>query len=395
MQATAEMSMARPGAAWGAVGSMALCVAVLIASEFMPVSLLTPIATDLGVTEGQAGQAISISGFFAVVTSLFIAGLTRTIDRKVVLASFSLLLVASGVTVTIAPDYRVLMFGRALLGVAIGGFWSMSTAIVMRLLPRDIVPKGLAMLNAGNAIAATISAPLGSYLGGIIGWRGAFFFVVPLALLALVWQWIAMPSLPPRGRLGRGNVFRLLARRQVALGMTAILLLFMGQFALFTYLRPFLETVTGFSVAELSLAFLAVGLAGVAGTWCISRLLGRRLYTLLVGIPAVMAAIAVLLIMLGHSHLAVAGLLVLWGFFGTAAPVGWGTWLARVLHDEAEAGGGLQVAVIQFAIMIGAAGGGLMFDAVGWWSAFAVAAALLLGSSLAALAAWKNWGNTR
>ena len=108
--------MARPGAAWGAVGSMALCVAVLIASEFMPVSLLTPIATDLGVTEGQAGQAISISGLFAVVTSLFIAGLTRSIDRKVVLASFSVLLVLSGAMVTLAPDFRVLMIGRALLG---------------------------------------------------------------------------------------------------------------------------------------------------------------------------------------------------------------------------------------------------------------------------------------
>jgi predicted MFS family arabinose efflux permease len=103
-----------------------------------------------------------------------------------------------------------------------------------------------------------------------------------------------------------------------------------------------------------------------------------------------MAAIAVLLILLAESHAAVMVLLVLWGFFGTAAPVGWGTWLARVLHDEAEAGGGLQVAVIQFAITIGAAGGGLMFDAVGWWSAFAVAAALLMGSSAVAFAAWRN-----
>ena len=127
-----DMTLERPGAAWGAVGSMALCVAVLIASEFMPVSLLTPIATDLGVTEGQAGQAISISGLFAVVTSLFIAGLTGRIDRKVVLASLSLLLTVSGAIVTLAPDYRMLMVGRALLGVAIGGFWSMSTAIVMR-----------------------------------------------------------------------------------------------------------------------------------------------------------------------------------------------------------------------------------------------------------------------
>jgi predicted MFS family arabinose efflux permease len=177
--------------------------------------------------------------------------------------------------------------------------------------------------------------------------------------------------------------------------MTAILLLFMGQFALFTYLRPFLETVAGFPVPALSLTFLAMGLAGVAGTWCISRLLAGRLYPILIAIPAVMALIAGLLVALGGSRVAVAALLVLWGFFGTAAPVGWGTWLARVMHDEAEAGGGLQVAVIQFAIAVGAAGGGLMFDAAGWWSAFALAGAILLGSSLAAVAARRNWESTR
>ncbi len=183
-------------AAWGAVISMTLCVAVLIASEFMPVSLLTPLAADLAVTEGRAGQAISISGLFAVITSLSVTGLTRNFDRKSVLLFFSLALLVSGVIVTLAPNYAVLMIGRALLGVAIGGFWSMSTAIVMRLLPEQAVPKGLAMLNAGNAVATTVSAPLGSYIGGIIGWRGAFFFVVPLALLALIWQWISLPPLP-------------------------------------------------------------------------------------------------------------------------------------------------------------------------------------------------------
>mgnify|MGYP006204082771 FL=1 len=119
-------------AAWGAVGSMALTVSVLIASEFMPVSLLTPIARDLTMLEGQAGQAISISGFFAVVTSLFVARLTAGIDRKTVLTWFSGLLVLSAVVVTFAPNYWILMAGRALLGIAIGGFWSMSTAIVHR-----------------------------------------------------------------------------------------------------------------------------------------------------------------------------------------------------------------------------------------------------------------------
>ncbi len=377
-------------AAWGAVLAMALCVAVLIASEFMPVSLLSPIASDLGVTEGRTGQAISISGIFAVLTSLFIANLTRGIDRRVVVTSFSLMLVFSGTVVTFAPNYEVLMAGRALLGVAIGGFWSMSTAIVMRLVPEDSVPKGLAMLNAGNAIAATISAPLGSMLGGYIGWRGAFFAVVPLALLSLIWQWVSLPSLPPRRKQRSPHVLRLLVRRQVALGMASIMLLFAGQFALFTYLRPFLETVTSVSVSTLSLLLLLMGLAGVAGTYIISGMLGTRMFSILAIIPIIMALIALGLITFGSSTTATALFMVGWGAFGTAAPVGWGTWLSRTMADDAEAGGGLQVATIQLAITIGAAFGGVLFDEAGWQATFLFSAAALAGSSIFAVLAWHS-----
>jgi predicted MFS family arabinose efflux permease len=108
-----------------------------------------------------------------------------------------------------------------------------------------------------------------------------------------------------------------------------------------------------------------------------------------------MAALAALLIAFGSMQLLVAVLLVAWGFFGTAAPVGWGTWLSRVLPHDAEAGGGLLVAVIQFAITLGAAIGGLLFDSTGWWSTFSFAGVILLGSSLAAGAAWLNWNAGR
>jgi predicted MFS family arabinose efflux permease len=377
-------------AAWGAVIAMALCVAVLIASEFMPVSLLPPIAADLGVTEGRMGQAISISGIFAVITSLLVSGITRRFDRRHVVTSFTVLLVVSGTIVTLAPNYVVLMSGRALLGIAIGGFWSMSTSIVMRLVPEDAVPKGLAMLNAGNAIAATISAPLASLMGAYIGWRGAFFAVVPLALLALIWQWISLPSLPPQRPEGRPNVLRLLGRPHVSLAMISITLLFMGQFALFTYLRPFLETATRVSVSTLSLLLLLMGLAGVVGTYWVSRLLETSLFAILGSIPLIMAGIAFGLIAFGTSSVATAILLIAWGLFATAAPVGWGTWLSRYLPDDAEAGGGLMVATIQLAITLGASIGGLLFDNTGWWATFAFAAVLLIGSSMIAAGAWRS-----
>ena len=106
---------------WGAVLAMSLAAFALVASEFMPVSLLTPLAADLHITEGQAGQGISVSGVFALLTSLVIAAVAARMDRKRLLMALTLLMIVSGSVVAFAPNYAVFMFGRALIGVAIGG----------------------------------------------------------------------------------------------------------------------------------------------------------------------------------------------------------------------------------------------------------------------------------
>jgi predicted MFS family arabinose efflux permease len=373
--------------AWGAVFAMTLCVFVLIASEFMPVGLLTPVAADLGVSEGQAGQAVSVSGVFAVLTSLFLSAAVGRLDRRGVLLSFTLLMILSGAMVAFAPDFAVLMAGRALLGVAVGGFWSMSTATVMRLVPEGLVPRALAILNGGNALAATVAAPLGSLLGDAVGWRAAFFCVVPLAALAFAWQLASVPSMPAARGSGAGAAFGLLRRPQVAFGMAAIMLLFMGQFALFTYLRPFLETAAGADVSALSLILLAMGVAGLVGTSLVGPILKARPQGVLIAVPLAMASIALALIPLGGAPLPAAALLAAWGLVATPAPVGWGAWLARTLPEDAEAGGGLMVATIQLAITLGAVVGGVLFDASGWRSTFGVAAAILCASALLAFMA--------
>jgi predicted MFS family arabinose efflux permease len=370
--------------------ALTLCVATLIASEFMPVSLLTPIAADLHVTEGGAGQAIAVSGVFAVLASLGISPATRGIDRRVVLLALTLLMTASGAMVALAPNAGVFMAGRALLGIVVGGFWAMSAATVMRLVPERDVPRALGVLNGGNALATTVAAPLGSFLGQYVGWRGAFFAVVPLAAVTLAWLFASLPSMPSERGAGGGSVFRVLRRRQVPLGMAAVALFFLGQFALFTYLRPFLETVTRVDVTTLSLILLLSGGAGLLGTWLIGMVLRTRLYGVLVASGIAMAAIALALTVFGGSPVAVALLLAGWGLVGTAAPVGWWTWLSRVLPDDAEAGGGLMVAVVQLAIALGATVGGVVYDASGYRSTFAVGAAALGASALLAGLAWRR-----
>ena len=373
---------------WGAVFAMSLAAFVLVASEFMPVSLLTPIAADLHITEGQAGQGISVSGLFALFASLLMASVAARVDRKPLLLSLTLLMILSGTVVAFAPNYWVFMIGRALIGVAIGGFWSLSAATAMRLVPDDQITRAMAIVNGGNALATVIAAPLGSFLGALIGWRGAFLCVIPVAIVASVWLLFSLPAMKSQSGSGTGNVFRLMKSLPVASGMVAVSVFFMGQFMLFTYLRPFLETVTHVSVSMLSLVLLVLGLAGFAGTFLIEPLLKNGLHRTLIVIPILMAVIALALVSFGSSATTTTVLLGLWGLVATAAPVGWWTWLARTLPEAAEAGGGLMVAIIQLAIASGATVGGLVFDSSGYRATFELSAALLgVAAVLAFLAA--------
>ncbi len=373
---------------WSGIFAMTLCVFALIASEFMPVSLLTPLARDLGVSEGLAGYGIAISGAFAVLTSLTIARLAGSLDRKTLLLLLTALMCASGLIVGSASNYSVYMIGRALIGVVIGGFWSMSAALAIRMVPKASVPKALAIFNSGNALAMVIAAPLGSYLGGIIGWRGAFYCLVPVALIALVWQWFSLPSMQAQRRAGQSaGIFALFKKPIVTLGMLAVGVFFMGQFMLFTYVRPFLESVSQVDVTMLSMILLGLGVAGFIGTVLIGAFLKRSLYRPLIVIPLLMAAIAVGLVAFGTSVPAVFALLALWGLFATAAPVGWWAWLADSLPNDAEAGGGLMVAVIQLSIALGSTAGGVLFDSSGYRLTFFASAALLVISALLTLRA--------
>lgn len=360
-----DKSYTEQPAQWGAIYAMTLCSFVLIASEFLPISLLSPIAETLHLSEGSAGQAIAVSGICAMLTSLLISKCTARFDRRTVLLTLAVTLMLSGTLVTFTPGYTLLMVGRALLGIAVGGFWSMSAAIAMRLVPMKDVPKALAVINGGNAIASTVAAPIGSLMGGMIGWRGAFFCVVPMALAATIWLAAALPKLTSKKTQKDGGILTLFHQRAVLLGLIAVMLFFMGQFCLFTYLRPFLEQVTHVSLRTLSAMLLIAGASGFAGSTVIGRLIGPRLHILLGTLPVIMASAACAMALLGKNSLIMASLLAIWGFIGTAAPVAWWTWVTRATPDNAEAGGGLVVAVIQLAITIGAAGGGMAYDALG------------------------------
>ncbi|MER1974633.1 MFS transporter [Pseudocitrobacter faecalis] len=376
----AEAGLEKTKPAWRAVYALALGVFGLIVAEFLPASLLTPMAASLNVSEGMAGQAVTATALIALVTGLLITPATKNIDRRWVLMFFSVLQILSSLMVAFAPSLNVLLLGRLLLGIAIGGFWSMSTATAMRLVPAARVPKALAIIFSAVSIATVVAAPLGSYLGGLIGWRNVFILCAAPSVVALFWQLWVLPSMRPQSVGSFATLFKVLARPGMLGGMFATILIFSGHFAFFTYLRPFLETVAQTSVEGVSLILLGFGVANFIGTSVAGYLLSRNLHLTLALVPFVMSFLALLMVLFGHMVLLDAALVALWGFAFGLVPVGWSTWLATTVPDEAESAGGLLVASIQLAISAGAAGGGLVFDLNGASGVFLGSGVLLLSA---------------
>lgn len=368
--------------AWMAVFSLAMGVFGLLTAEYLPASLLTLMATDLGVSEALAGQAVTVTAVVALFAGLLVPGLTRSFDRRWVLLGFSTLMIASNLLVAISSSFAVLLFMRILLGIALGGFWSMAAAVAMRLVPNALLPRALSIIFSGIAIGTVVAVPLGSYLGGLYGWRSAFFAAAAVGMMTLAFQSFTLPRLAPRRPARLRTVLEVLQRPGIAIGMFGCVLVHSGHFAMFTYVRPFLESTTGIGPQGLSLMLLGFGAANFFGTLLAGRLLERHPLATLVLMPALVSVAALALVLLPASLAGQAVLLAVWGLAFGGVPVAWSNWVASAVPDQAESAGGMVVASVQSAIATGAAAGGAVFSFGGSAGVFVAAAVLMLLAAL-------------
>jgi predicted MFS family arabinose efflux permease len=353
------------GASWAGVASLGLGVFAIVMSEFLPASLLPRIADDLGVSVGAAGQSVTTTALAAAVSALSIAVVLPRADRRRVVLGLTALAVVSDVLVAIAPDLTVLLLARLLLGVALGGFWAMATAMAAHLVPADHLGRALTVINSGVALATVAAVPLGSWLGEVWGWRGVFALGAGVAVLALGVQAATLPGVPPTAAGGLRALGETLRSRVVLLGLFAVLLVFGGHFSGFTYIRPAVEGMSDIGSGGIAVLLLVFGVAGLVGTVVSGPLADRAPRAGVLGFPAAVGAGMLLLHAAGGSDAGLFAAVALWGLGFGGVPTTVLSWGARAEPDRLEQIGGLIVTVCNVAIAVGAVVGGVLVDGVG------------------------------
>lgn len=352
-------------ATWFSVISLAATSFALVSAEFLPAGLLTPMARDLGISEGTAGQVVTATASVGAVTAMLSNVLIGRLDRKTVLVGLSALAVASNLLAALAPNFWFLLLGRAGLGIALSAFWALSVAVVARLVGANATGRGMGVVTLGVSLA-TIAAPsAGALISDWLGWRSAMALTAGLAVIAMLLQLLSLPTLPATASNSLADVFRLTRRRGIQLGMLAILLLMTGHFAGSVYVRPFLEHVTLLATGPIAMALLGFGIAAVIGNVAGGRMADANIHMALVGTAALMGFAALALVLWGVNVAVAFGFVTLWGLAFGMAPVVLPTNLSRAAPDALEAAGSLMVASFQVAITIGAVVGGYVVDTYG------------------------------
>ena len=351
--------------AWTAVVSLSLGVFGLVTAEFLPVSLLTPISQDLGITPGTAGQTITATAVIGAIAGPGVVIGTRNLDRRWVLLTLTMLLIVSSTIAALANSLPMLLAARLLLGVGLGGFWAMSAALAMRLVPEHLMPRAMAVVFTGVSVATVCAAPLGAWIGATLGWRAAFALSAGVGILAFLVQALSVPSLPPRGSASLSTMMSLLSRPRVRIGLIVTLIIVPGHFAGFTYIRPYLEEIPRFSVEMISLVLLAYGVGGFFGNLLGGVIAGRSTTVSIAFGAGLLSASALLMLWAGALAPVSWAAIVLWGLGFGILPVSIQTHVTRAASDEAESVGAMLLTTFQVAISSGAVLGGLLVDTQG------------------------------
>ena len=379
-EAAAEETRTEPS--WVGVTSLALGVFALVTAEFLPASLLTPMAADMGVSIGAAGQSVTTTSIVAGFAGIGVVIGTSRLDRRNVLLTLTTLLIISSVIASFAANLPMLLASRFLLGIGLGGFWAMSVALAMRLVPGHLMPRAMSIIMAGVSLATVCAAPIGAWVGATLGWRYAFAIPAVLGVITLVMQATAIPPLPAKTSASFATLAAVLRRPAMQLCLCTILLVVTGHFAGFTYIRPFMEDIPHFGVEAISGILLAFGIGGFLGNFVGGALAARSTRLGLATAAGGIAAAMFITAFAGASQVVAGGAIVLWGLSFGMFPVNVQAFLSQASGDEAESGGALMLTAFQIAISAGAIIGGLLVDSIGPQGVFGFAGVMALAGTL-------------
>ncbi|WP_050369637.1 MFS transporter [Streptomyces acidiscabies] len=373
------LSSRPPLKGWLAVVSVMLGIFVIVTTEILPIGLLTSIGSSFTVSDGMAGLMMTMPGFLAAIAAPLVTAATARFDRRLMLCVFVLLLALANFLAAVAPDYWLVLTSRIMVGITIGGFWSIGAGLAERLVPPASVSRATAVIFSAVPLGSVLGVPVGTFVGDLAGWRTAFTVMGVMTVGVLVMLLLFVPPLPPVQATRLSVLGGMLRSAGTRFALLLTFLVVLAHFGTYTYVTPFLEQVTHVGDGLVTAFLLLYGAAGMIGNFLGGAWVARYPRTVFGLAGGLIAAVTLLLPALGRWETGAVILLLVWGVGYGAVPVASQTWFSKAAPHAPEAASVLFTASFQATISVGALVGGVVLDRT------SPSAVMLLGGCTAVL----------
>lgn len=303
---------------WLPLIGLTFAVFVFNTSEFMPIGLLTDIATDLNISEARAGLLISVYAWVVAIMSLPLMIMVSKMELKRLLLSIIALFVVSHVASAFAEGYYTLMLSRIGVACSHAIFWSIAPPLAVRTVPDGKRALGLSTIATGSSVAMVVGLPLGRVVGLYVGWRMTFLSIAIISALIFIFIAVVFPKLQSRGKFAFKQLPALLHNR-VLVGVFIMSVLFAtAHYTGYSYIEPFLGKVASMSPDVVTLVLIVFGASGMLGSIAFSKyyMANRRRFMLVMTLGPALCLL--LLQVAAASLLSVVSVCIMWGAMATA-----------------------------------------------------------------------------
>ncbi|MGK5034213.1 MFS transporter [Janthinobacterium sp. LB3P118] len=334
--------------------ALAMTAFLALLSETLPAGLLPQIARDLGISEVMTGQLVTVYAIGSILTAIPLTALTSTWRRRNVLLLAIIGFLIFNTATALAPNYAVALVSRFVTGMAAGLAWGLMAGYARRMVRPEQQGRAMAIAMIGTPLALSLGVPLGTLMGGVLGWRSIFGIMSGLAVVLVAWVLLVVPDYPGQKNGERLSIRQVFVTPGVRPILFVIVAWMLAHNILYTYIAPFLAP-SGLR-PRVDLVLLVYGVGSLAGIWLVSQLIDRWLRPLVLGCIAAFALVVVALGLAMDSPAVIYISMAIWGItFGGA-----GTLLQTASADAA--GDGMDVAQAMVATIwnVAIAGGGLV-----------------------------------
>lgn len=383
MSTTASVPVIPPATAagplrYGALVAVMLLSFLLVTAEFLPNGVLTEMAESLGVTPGQAGQTVTVTALIGFIAAPTIGLIFPRLDRRTLLVVMAAAAGLSGVLAGLAPNLALVLVSRFLLGAAISAFWAMSITVAERIVGPERIGRAVMFTSAGVSLATVAGVPLGVMLSEVLDWRAVFVLVGVLTAVLAIPLRALLPSVPAAKASSIRILVDTVRRPGVGLGLAGHVLVVLGHFLAYTYIRLALERMPDAEPGAIVALLALFGVGGLLGNLVIGLIVDRTFALFSVVAPVSIAVMVGAVVLLPGSIVALGAAVLVWGFFFASWLIVANTWVGHRMPDRLEAGGALIVTGFQGGIALAAGVGGLIVDGLGVVAADLLGALLLL-----------------